>query len=370
MIVGIPKEMKSNEYRVAITPSGVVSFVNFGHRVLIETSAGLGSSFTDEDYQAVGAEIVDQAADVWTQAELILKVKEPLESEFQYLREDLTVFTYLHLSAAPALTQELVKKKTTAIAYETVEVNRTLPLLTPMSEVAGRMTAHLGAQLLGKHYNGKGILLSGVPGVQRGKITIIGGGIVGTHAAKVAVGFGAKVSIIDVSIDRLRQLDDIFGNSISTIMSNPYNIAREVTNSDLVIGAVLIPGAKAPTLVPADVVAQMQPGSVIIDVAVDQGGIFETIDRTTTLANPTYMVHDVVHYAVPNIPSSVPQTSTVALTNATMPYALQLANQGIIPAIKNSAPLQAGVNTAKGHITYEAVAKAFDMDWKPVLEVL
>ena len=356
MRIGIPKEIKNNENRVAITPAGVVALVNAGHEVLIEMNAGLGSSFTNEAYQQAGAVIVEDAASVWASTEMIMKVKEPISSEYKYFRKDLILFTYLHLAAEPALAQALKESGVLAIAYETVAVNRTLPLLTPMSEVAGRMAAQIGAQFLEKNNGGKGILLSGVPGVKRGKVAVIGGGMVGTNAAKIAIGLGADVTILDLSPDRLRQLDDIFGNELTTLISNPYNIAEAVKDADLVIGAVLIPGAKAPKLVTEEMVKTMSPGSVIVDVAIDQGGIFETVDHITTHDNPTYVKHGVVHYAVANMPGAVPQTSTVALTNVTVPFALQIANKGAIKAILENDALAKGVNVANGEITFEAVA--------------
>ncbi|MGE1195545.1 alanine dehydrogenase [Priestia megaterium] len=366
MIIGVPKEIKNNENRVAITPAGVASFVGTGHRVLIENEAGIGSNFTNEDYVKAGAEIVETAADVWAQAEMVMKVKEPLASEYGYFRPGLILFTYLHLAAEPALAKALKDSGVTAIAYETVTVNRTLPLLTPMSEVAGRMAAQIGAQFLQKSNGGKGILLAGVPGVSRGKVTIIGGGGVGTNAAKIAIGLGADVTIIDLSPERLRQLDDIFGNQINTLVSNPYNIADAVAESDLVIGAVLIPGAKAPKLVTEEMVKTMKPGSVIVDVAIDQGGIVETIDHITTHDQPTYEKHGVVHYAVANMPGAVPRTSTIALTNVTVPYALQIASKGVHKAIAQNEALKLGVNVANGAITYEAVAHDLGYDYVSV----
>ncbi|MBN3553734.1 alanine dehydrogenase [Fictibacillus nanhaiensis] len=362
MIIGVPAEIKNNENRVAITPSGVITLTAAGHTVLVENNAGVGSGFTNEDYAAAGAEIVAEAQDAWA-AEMVMKVKEPLASEYKYFRSDLILFTYLHLAAEPALAKALTESGVTAIAYETVEFNRTLPLLTPMSEVAGRMSAQIGAQFLEKPKGGKGILLAGVPGVRRGKVTIIGGGVVGTNAAKVAIGLGADVTIIDLSPDRLRQLDDIFGNSIQTLMSNPLNIAQAVAESDLVIGAVLIPGAKAPKLVTEEMIKSMTPGSVVVDVAIDQGGIFETVDRITTHDNPTYDKHGVVHYAVANMPGAVPRTSTIALTNVTVPYALQIANKGAQAAIAQNPSLKAGLNTAGGFVTYEAVATGLGYDY-------
>lgn len=357
MIIGVPKEIKNNENRVALTPAGIVSFINAGHRVLVEKDAGVGSSFTDEAYIHAGAEIIESAEDVWAQAEMIMKVKEPLPSEYVYFREGLILFTYLHLAAEPELAEALKNKGVIAIAYETVVANRTLPLLTPMSEVAGRMAAQIGSQFLQKSNGGKGILLAGVPGVSRGKVTIIGGGVVGTNAAKVAVGLGADVTIIDLSADRLRQLDDIFGNQIKTLMSNSFNIAEAVAEADLLIGAVLIPGAKAPKLVKENMVKAMKPGSVIVDVAIDQGGIVETVDHITTHDDPTYTKYGVVHYAVANMPGAVPRTSTIALTNVTVPYALQIANKGVFKAIFENESLKLGLNVANGEITYEAVAK-------------
>ncbi|MBF6634989.1 MAG: alanine dehydrogenase [Planococcus sp. (in: Bacteria)] len=369
MIIGIPKEIKNNENRVAITPAGVDAFVRAGHQVIIETGAGLGSSFTDEDYVATGAKMVGTAQEAWS-AEMVMKVKEPVASEYKYFREDLLLFTYLHLAAEPELTKALVDNKVTAVAYETVSVNRTLPLLTPMSEVAGRMAAQVGAQFLEKVYGGKGILLSGVPGVQRGKVTIIGGGVAGTNAAKMAIGLGAQVTVIDLSPERLRQLDDIFGTDVTTLISNPFNIAEAVKESDLVIGAVLIPGSKAPKLVTEEMVQSMNPGSVVVDIAIDQGGIFETTDRISTHDDPTYVKHDVVHYAVANMPGAVPRTSTIALTNVTVGYALQMANKGVQKAIAENPALKLGVNTANGSVTYEAVAKDLGFDFVSVDEAL
>ncbi|MED5077553.1 alanine dehydrogenase [Geobacillus stearothermophilus] len=370
MIIGVPKEIKNNENRVAITPAGVLSFVQAGHTVLIEKEAGVGSGFSNNDYARAGAQIIERAEDVWAQADMVMKVKEPLPSEYRFFRPGLVLFTYLHLAADPELTRALKESGVIAIAYETVQVGRTLPLLTPMSEVAGRMAAQIGAQFLEKPYGGKGILLGGVPGVARGKVVIIGGGVVGTNAAKVAVGLGADVTIIDLNADRLRELDDIFGNQITTLMSNPMNIAEAVAEADLVIGAVLIPGARAPKLVTEDMVKAMKPGSVIVDVAIDQGGIVETSDHVTTHDDPTYVKHGVVHYAVANMPGAVPRTSTIALTNVTMPYALQIANKGVIQAITDNPALELGVNVANGEITYEAVARDLGYRYVPAREAL
>lgn len=366
MIIGIPKEIKNNENRVAITPAGVVALKKSGHQVLIEQGAGLGSGFEDADYKAAGADILAEAKDVWGKADMVMKVKEPISSEYGYFRKGLVLFTYLHLAAEPKLAKALVDSGVTAIAYETVEVNRTLPLLTPMSEVAGRMASQIGAQFLEKSKGGKGILLSGVPGVKRGKVTIIGGGVVGTNAAKIAVGLGADVTLIDLSAERLRQLDDQFGKDIQTLMSNPLNIAEAVKDSDLVIGAVLIPGAKAPKLVTEEMIKSMSPGSVVVDVAIDQGGIIETVDKITTHDDPTYTKHGVVHYAVANMPGAVPRTSTIGLTNVTMPYALQIANKGVEQAVAENQALALGVNVTNGSITYKAVARDLGYEYVSV----
>lgn len=365
MKIGIPKEIKNNENRVAITPAGVLALTKAGHEVRVEANAGAGSGFRDEDYAAAGALLCAGAAEVWERSDMVMKVKEPLSAEYAYFRPGLILFTYLHLAAEPELAKALTDKGVTAIAYETVQVNRTLPLLTPMSEVAGRMAAQIGAQFLERPKGGKGILLGGVPGVRRGKVTIIGGGVVGTNAAKIAIGLGADVTIIDMSAERLRQLDDIFGTQIHTLMSNPLHIAESVAESDLVIGAVLIPGSKAPKLVPESAVRSMTPGSVIIDVAIDQGGIFETVDRLTTHDNPTYEKFGVVHYAVANMPGAVPRTATMALTNATLPYALEIAKHGISALSRNEA-LLSGVNTLRGAITHPAVAKDLGYAFVPV----
>lgn len=365
MIIGVPKEIKNNENRVALTPGTASQLIAAGHRVIVEKDAGTGSGFENEDYVSVGAEISEQAKAVWEAADMVMKVKEPLPEEYPYFREGLILFTYLHLAAEPSLAEALKQKGVTAIAYETVSDGRSLPLLTPMSEVAGRMAAQIGAQFLEKPKGGKGILLAGVPGVARGKVTIIGGGVVGTNAAKIAAGLGADVTMIDLSAERLRQLDDQFGNQIKTLMSNPVNIADAVAEADLLICAVLIPGAKAPTLVTEEMVKQMKPGSVIVDVAIDQGGIVETVDHITTHDNPTYVKHGIVHYAVANMPGAVPRTSTVALTNVTVPYALEIANKGAEKAILENHALKAGVNTANGHITYEAVARDLNYDYVP-----
>lgn len=370
MRIGIPKEIKNNENRVAMTPAGVIHLIKSGHDVFIEKDAGIGSGFKDDDYSAAGAKLVDSAQEAWSM-DMVMKVKEPLPGEYQYFHENLILFTYLHLASEPGLTQALTEKKVIGIAYETVQLaNRTLPLLTPMSEVAGRMAAQVGAQFLEKVYGGKGILLSGVPGVKRGKVTIIGGGVAGTNAAKMAIGLGAEVTIIDLSPDRLRQLDDIFGNDVITLMSNPYNIADAVKDSDLVIGAVLIPGAKAPKLVTEEMIRSMSQGSVVVDIAIDQGGIFETTDQITTHDHPTYLKHGVVHYAVANMPGAVPRTSTIALTNVTVPYAVQIANKGYKQACLENEALLKGVNTLNGYVTYKAVAEALNLEYRDAKSLL
>ncbi|MFP3124958.1 alanine dehydrogenase [Ectobacillus funiculus] len=370
MRIGIPKEVKNNENRVAMTPAGVIHLVGGGHEVYIETEAGIGSGFTDKEYEKAGAVIVRTAQEAWSM-DMVMKVKEPIQSEYIYFREGLILFTYLHLAAEPGLTKALSEKKVVGIAYETVQLtNQSLPLLTPMSEVAGRMATQIGAQFLEKPKGGKGILLGGVPGVKRGQVTIIGGGVAGTNAAKIAVGLGADVTMIDVNPQRLRELDDIFGHRITTLMSNPYNIAHTVRESDLVIGAVLIPGAKAPKLVSTDIIQSMEPGSVIVDVAIDQGGIFETTDHLTTHDNPTYIKHGVVHYAVANMPGAVPRTSTIALTNVTVPYAVQIARKGYKRACLDNEALLKGINTLNGHVTYQAVAQAHDLPYVDAVTLL
>ncbi|SFB17446.1 MULTISPECIES: alanine dehydrogenase [unclassified Bacillus (in: firmicutes)] len=370
MRIGVPAEIKNNENRVAMTPAGVVNLVKFGHEVYIESGAGLGSGFTDEDYKVAGALIVDSAEEAWSK-DMVMKVKEPLPSEYGFFREGLILFTYLHLAPEPELTKALIENKVIGIAYETVQLsNGSLPLLTPMSEVAGRMAPQIGAQFLEKVHGGKGILLSGVPGVQRGTVTIIGGGVAGTNAAKMAIGLGAKVTMIDLNPDRLRQLDDIFGSDVTTLMSNPYNIAEAVKESDLVIGAVLIPGAKAPKLVTEEMIQAMTPGSVVVDIAIDQGGIFETTDRITTHDNPTYEKHGVVHYAVANMPGAVPRTSTLALTNVTVPYAVQIANKGYKNACLENEALLKGINTLGGYVTYQAVAESHGLEYSDTRSLL
>lgn len=370
MIIGIPKEIKNNENRVALPPSGVFDLSKRGHKVLVEKSAGSGSAISDDEYRKAGATIVDDAATAWS-ADMVMKVKEPLPEEYQYFRKDLLLFTYLHLAANKPLTEALIESGVNAIAYENVQpADNTLPLLAPMSEIAGRMAAQIGANYLERINGGKGILLSGVPGVHRGNVVVIGGGVVGLNAAKIAVGLGANVTILDVSVPRLKELDIIFGNDVQTLMSNSFNIQEALKTADLVIGAVLIPGHKAPTLVTKEMVATMPDHSVVVDVAIDQGGIFETEDRVTTHDAPTYVKEGVVHYAVANMPGAVPQTATHALSNSTMAYANLLANNSLEDLLKNNLALHRGVNTYKGKLTIEAVAKDLNLDYTPIDELV
>ncbi|MGE0175182.1 MAG: alanine dehydrogenase [Oligoflexales bacterium] len=365
MLIGVPKEVKNRENRVSAVPGGVQVLTQAGHRVLVEKGAGLGAGIPDQKYQEAGAKIVDSAATIWRESEMIIKVKEPIQQEYDFMQRGQILYTYLHLAAAQQLGHELVKRGVSGIAYETIELdNRSLPLLTPMSEVAGRMAVQIGALCLQKHSGGKGLLLGGVPGVKRGRVTIIGGGVVGINSAKMAVGLGARVTILDVSAPRLAYLDDVFGTDVDTIMSNPENIASSVAESDLVIGAVLVTGAKAPTLVPRSMVATMDPNSVIVDVAVDQGGCFETI-RPTTHDDPIFTEENVLHYGVTNIPGDVPKTSTYALTNVTLKYALEIANKGLKNALRDSKPLARGLNTYEGKVTHSAVAEALGLQYQP-----
>lgn len=364
MFIGVPKEIKNNENRVALTPASADILLKNGHKVLIEEGAGEGSGFSDDMYRKVGCHIIATPSEVWDRSNMIMKVKEPLPQEYQYFRNDLILFTYLHLAAEEELTEALVDSGITAIAYETIQLeNGSLPLLTPMSEVAGRMAPQIGAQFLEKRHGGSGILLAGVPGVSRGKVTIIGGGVVGTNAARMALGMGAQVTIIELNAERLRQLDDLFGNQIQTLKSNPFNIEEAIEDSDLVIGGVLIPGAKAPRLVTEEMVKKMKPGSVIVDVAIDQGGIFETIDRITTHDNPTYQIHGIVHYAVANMPGAVPRTSTISLTNSTIQYAVQIANDPK-KAMRENKAIAKGVNVMDGFITNAAVARSLGKEYR------
>ena len=369
MKIGIPKEIKAQENRVAITPPGVATFVQAGHKVFIQTGAGEGSGFPDQEYVAAGAKILGDAKKVYDTADMILKVKEPLKPEYAMLREGQILFTYLHLAPAPALTKALMKAKIIGIAYETVQLaNGALPLLSPMSEVAGRMSVQVGANLLQKTNGGRGLLLGGVPGVEPGNVVIIGGGNVGLNAAKMAIGLGARVTILDISAERLASIDNLFGNRIVTLMSNSYNIAKSVAEADLVVGAVLIPGARTPKLVTTAMVQNMRPGAVLVDVAIDQGGSIETIDKVTTHQDPCFEKHGVIHYSVANMPGAVPRTSTFALTNATMPYALQIANKGVEAALRDDPALRKGLNLYKGSVTFPAVAEAQGLPckaWQP-----
>ena len=363
MIVGVPKEVKPDEYRVAMVPAGVEELTRAKHTVLIQSGAGAGSGISDEQYAANGAEIVSTAADVWARAELVVKVKEPLSEEWPHMRRGQTVFTYFHFAADEHLTGAVLRSGITAIAYETIkDAKGTLPLLTPMSEVAGRMSIQEGAKYLERPFDGRGILLAGVPGVPPATVSVIGAGVVGANAARVAAGLGANVFILDVNLDRLRYIDDVMPQNVTTVFSNRLNVLECISKSDLVIGAVLIPGAKAPHLVRRADLKVMQPRAVVIDVAIDQGGCFET-SRPTTHASPTYMVDDIVHYCVTNMPGAVGRTSTYALTNVTLPYALQLANKGAERAVKENPALLAGVNIRAGQVTNAAVAETFGLEY-------
>jgi alanine dehydrogenase len=364
MIIGVPKEIKDHESRVALVPSGVTALREAGHQVLVETRAGEASSLNDGEYQQAGATIVNRAADVWSQADLVVKVKEPQKSEYGFFRPGLTLFTYLHLAPLPELTDQLLASQVSGIAYETIrEADGSLPLLTPMSEVAGRMSVQVGAQYLERPNGGRGVLIGGIPGVAPANVVVLGGGIVGANAAKIAVGMGAHVTIIDRNLNRLRQLDDVFDNTIVTLASNVWTIGEACKAADLVIGAVLIPGASAPKLVRREMIANMKPGAVVVDVAIDQGGCFET-SHATTHTDPVYFVDGVLHYCVSNMPAAVPHTSTFGLTNATFPYLLQLANRGLERACAESQALREGVNTYKGHVTYAGVAESQGRQWR------
>ncbi|CAN5599832.1 MAG: alanine dehydrogenase [Pyrinomonadaceae bacterium] len=370
MIVGLPKEIKDNEYRVGLTPAGVRALTDAGHQVVVERTAGEGSGFEDGLYQKAGAQILGSPDEVWAQGEMIVKVKEPIKPEYPRMREGQVLFTYLHLAPDKQLTEQLLKRKVNGIAYETITDRRGgLPLLTPMSEVAGRMAIQVGAHYLEKMSGGRGILLGGVPGVPAARVVIIGGGVVGTNAAKIAVGMGAHVTMIDNNLDRLRELDDIFLSKISTLASSAYMIHDAVSQADLIVGAVLVPGASAPRLVTRGMLKDVPNGAVIVDVAVDQGGCIETT-HPTTHSDPTYYVEGVLHYCVANMPGAVPRTSTFALTNATLPYALRLANRGFFEAISSDSGLKAGVNTYAGHCTYEAVATSQGLKHTPLDELI
>jgi alanine dehydrogenase len=368
MLIGLPSEIKDGENRVGMTPGAVKALVARGHRVLVEQNAGMGSFLTDDEYAEAGAEIVPTAADAWS-AELVVKVKEPIAPEYQFLRKDLILFTYLHLAADRPLTDALLKSGVTAIAYETVQTpDRKLPLLMPMSEVAGRMATQVGAAYLQRNHGGRGVLMGGVPGVAPANVAILGAGVVGTNAARVAVGMGAQVTVLDINHDRLQYLDDIYHGALQTRASNEYNIEEVVYEADLVIGAILIPGGRAPWLVRREMLKEMRGGAVIVDVAVDQGGCIETT-RATTHSNPTFVIDDVVHYCVANMPGAVPRTSTFALTNQTMTYTLRLAGEGL-NAVRHSEDLCYGLNTHHGQLTYQAVAQAFDMEYTEPMTAL
>ena len=371
MIIGVVKEIKNNENRVGLTPANVAELVKHGHSVLVEAKAGEGSNFLDSEYSKVGAKIVKKSKDIWAKANMIVKVKEPLEAEYQFFREGLVIFTFFHLASNKELTKELIKSKVVAIAYETVELeNRNLPLLAPMSEVAGRMSVQIGAHLLEKYQGGRGVLLGGTSKVSPSEVVIIGGGIVGKNATKMAIGLGANVTMLDINDNVLKLYKAEYGDKIQTKVSNPINIKDAVKKADLLIGAVLIHGAKAPKLVSETLVKQMKKGSVIVDVAIDQGGIVETIDRVTTHDNPTYLKHGVLHYSVANMPGAVPNTSTLALTTATFPYTLQLASMGWKQALKTSRPLALGANIILGKVVYKAVAEDFNLKYTPLIELL
>jgi len=370
MLIGVPKEIKTNENRIALVPAGAEALTQAGHTVFVEKGAGEGSGFTDEQYVAAGAQILDDVEEVWARAEMIMKVKEPIAVEYPRIRENQVLFTYFHFAADEALTRALIDSGAIANAYETVQLpSGELPLLTPMSEVAGRMAIQAGAKYLEKYYGGRGMLLGGVPGVAPANVVIIGGGVVGTNSAKMAAGFGARVTILDLSLDRLRYLSDVMPANVEMIYSNRHNLLERLETADLLVGAVLLPGAKAPKLVLREDLKLMKKGAVIVDVAVDQGGCVETI-RPTTHENPIYEIDGVIHYGVANMPGGVPRTSTLALTNATFPYALRLANLGWQEACRRDRALALGLNVVNGKVTYPGVAEAFGLDYTPVDDVL
>ncbi len=370
MIIGVPKEIKDHETRVGCVPSMVTALCENGHQVLVESGAGAGSSITDQEYREAGAQLVSSAAEVWSQADLIIKVKEPQPSEYGFFRPDLILFTYLHLAPLPELTDALLRSRVNAVAYETIrEKDGSLPLLTPMSEVAGRMAVQVGAQYLEKPNGGRGILVGGVPGVAPANVVVLGGGVVGHNAIKMACGLGANVTVVDRNLNRLRELDDIYSSAILTLASNTYTIREAVRAADLVIGAVLIPGASAPKLVRHDMISAMREGAVVVDVAIDQGGCFET-SHATTHTDPIYYVDGVLHYCVSNMPAAVPHTSTFALTNATAPYLFTLANKGLQSACEHSSAISEGVNTYEGMLTYEGVAESQNKKWRELAEVI
>lgn len=371
MVIGVPKEVKAGEHRVAATPAVVEELVKNGHQVIVEQGAGLGSGIEDNEFTAVNAEIAANAAEVYERADMIIKVKEPVAEEYNLLREGQVLFAYLHLAPDKRLTTVLLEKKVTGIAYETVQLpSGHLPLLIPMSEVAGRMAVQIGASHLEKMRGGAGILLGGIPGVEPAEVVVIGAGTVGAQAAKIALGMGASVTIIDKNVARLRYIEDVLQGRVQTRASNGYNIQRAVRRAHLVVGAVLIPGARAPQLVTEDMIAEMKPGSVVIDVAVDQGGCIETVDHATTHANPTYVKHDVIHYAVSNMPAAVPRTATFGLTNATLPYILEIANKGYRQAVLDNDALARGMNVCAGEVVFPAIAKAHDLPYRPLHEII
>jgi alanine dehydrogenase len=370
MIIGVPKEIKTLENRVSLQPGGVHQLINNGHQVLVENGAGLGSGFTDEMYESNGATIIDDVEELWKQAGMIMKVKEPIKEEYPRMREGQIIFTYFHFAASRELTEAVQESKCIAIAYETVEKkDGSLPLLVPMSEVAGRMAAQEGAKYLEKTFGGRGVLMGGIPGVPPANVLVLGGGIVGVNAAKIAAGMGASTTILDINIPKLRYLDDVMPKNVRTLFSTEGNIRNLLPTTDLIIGAVLIPGAKAPSLISKDMLSLMRPGTVMVDVAIDQGGCFET-SKATTHDEPIYMVDDVVHYCVANMPGAVPYTSTLGLTNVTLPYAVQIANKGWEKAISDDPELRMGLNIADGKIVYKYVADAFDMEYTPIDDVM
>jgi alanine dehydrogenase len=370
MVIGLLKEIKPNENRVALLPAGVELLIAHGHKVLVEKNAGLASGFPDELYRKAGAKIIQTASEVYDAADMIMKVKEPIKSEYKLIKKDQIIFTYFHFAASKELTQAMMKSNAVCIAYETVQKDDgSLPLLIPMSEVAGRMAPQEGAKYLEKPMGGRGILLGGIPGVEPADVVVLGGGVVGQNAARIAAGFGARVTILDNNLHKLRYLDDVMPRNVQTLASNPYNIRKMVSRADIVIGAVLIPGAKAPKLVTKEMLKEMKEGSVIVDVSVDQGGCIETC-HPTTHENPTYVVDGVLHYCVANMPGAVPFTSTVALTNSTLPYAIEIANNGWEKAVKVNREIRLGLNMAYGKITYQHVAEAFDFKYTPVEELI
>ena len=370
MIIGVPKEIKNNENRVALTPAGCFELARLGHQVLIQKTAGVGSGFEDQEYVDAGGKILDTIEEVYAQAEMIVKVKEPIEQEYSLVKPGQLLFTYFHFASSEPLTHAMIRSGATCIAYETVELpDRSLPLLVPMSEVAGRMSVQEGAKYLEKPVKGRGVLLGGVPGVRPGKVVVLGGGVVGTQAAKMAAGLGAQVVILDVNLNRMRYLNEVLPANVVTVYSNEYNIRREIRDADLIIGAVLIPGAKAPKLIRREMLKEMRPGTVVVDVAVDQGGCIETCTPTTH-ENPTYIIDDVVHYCVANMPGAVPYTSTIALTNATLPYVIKLAQKGWREACQQDASLAKGLNIIEGEVVYEGVAEAFGLPYRELAELV